>query len=205
MEKDKMRLTKDVKTAILNAALKKAGIPEKKAAIRARYADWAEEVRQLHVTPEQIEMINKAREASNLVARNLKNQSFRPQEGIGIENANIAGQRRTVYFCGALTREERERSRGYVIAPESGGVTLGADNPLTEKLYAIDHDAKALKDETEQLTVSLWAVLNSVNTDKRLIEVWPEAATFIPVAERAAHQQLPALPIADLNRLIGLP
>ena len=84
-------------------------------------------------------------------------------------------------------------------------MTIEADDPLTEQLYAIDHDAAALKSEREQLTVSLRAVLDSVATDKRLVELWPEAVAFIPAAERAASPQLPALPIADLNRMIGLP
>lgn len=84
-------------------------------------------------------------------------------------------------------------------------MTIEAGDQLVELLYAIDHDAAALKSEREQLTVSLRAVLDSVTTDKRLVEVWPEAVAFIPAAERAASPQLPALPISDLNRMIGLP
>lgn len=46
-----MRLTKDIKTAILNAALKKSGVTDREAAIRNRYAEWAEAVRVRYVTP----------------------------------------------------------------------------------------------------------------------------------------------------------
>ncbi len=200
-----MKLSKLTKEAILNAALKKAGIPEKKAAIRARYAAWAEAVRLLYVTPKELELIEKARQASESVLSVLKYQSFRVQTNNAIESANIGGQRRTVYFCGALDHQERNRDQKYVVAPESYSVTLAADHELTQQLYAIDHDNKSLHREIEQLTASLWAVLSSVNTDKRLIEVWPEAVAFIPAAEKANTPQLPALPIAELNKLIGLP
>lgn len=200
-----MKLSKLTKEAILNAALKKAGIPEKKAAVRARYAAWAEAVRLLYVTPKELELIEKAREASEAVLSVLKYGSFRVQTNNAIEYANVGGQRRTVYFCGALDHQERNRDQEYVIAPESYSVTLAADHHLTEQLFNIDHDAEALRQEIEQLTASLWAVLNSVNTDKRLIEVWPEAVAFIPAAEKANTPQLPALPIAELNKLIGLP
>ncbi len=199
-----MRLSKQIKEAILNAALAKAGIPAKQQAIRSRYAAWAEAVRVRYVTPEQSALIENARNASKAVQDTLKDRSFYPNTSTGIEYANIGGQRRTVYFCGATSREGRE-DRPSIVAPSHGDVILAADDSLTEKLYAIDHDAKALKDETEQLTLSLWAVLNSVSTDKRLIEVWPEAVAFIPAAERAATPNLPALPIAELNKLIGLP
>ena len=117
--------------------------------------------------------------------------------------ANVGGQRRSIRFNGL---------QGYVegkdvgkIGPEDYHVELTGDDPLTTHLYAIDHDDKALKDEIEQLTASINAVLNSVTTDAQLIKVWPEAVAFIPAAEKARTPQLPALPIAELNKMIGLP
>lgn len=200
-----MKLNKTIRTAIVEAALKKAGIPEKTDAIRKRYAAWAEAVRLLYVTPEQLELIEKAREASKLVNPVLTYGSFRPQTNDAIEFANIGGQRRNVYFCGGLGYESRDRSRESIISPASGAITLEAEHPLTQQLFDIDHDSEALKQETEQLKLSLWAVLNSVSTDTKLVEVWPEAVAFIPAAEKASTPQLPALPIASLNKLIGLP
>lgn len=200
-----MKLNKTIRTAIVEAALKKAGIPEKKDAIRKRYADWAEFVRLLYVTPEQLALIEKAREAGKSVNPVLTYGSYRPKMNNAIEHANIGGQRRTVYFCGGLGYESRDRSLESIIAPSGGDVTLEAEHPLTQQLFDIDHDAEALKQETEQLTVSLWAVLNSVSTDAKLVEVWPEAVAFIPAAEKASTPQLPALPIASLNKMIGLP
>lgn len=192
-----MRLTKEIKTAIFNAALKKSGIPDREAAIKNRYAQWAEAVRVRYVTPEAMALIDAAKAASSAVPEILRNYSFTPSRNYRI-TANVAGQSRDVYWNGEFRYADKPEEKR--VCPNER-VTLLADDPLTEQLYAIDHDAAALKSEREQL----WAVLDSVTTDKRLVEVWPEAVAFIPAAERAASPQLPALPIADLNKMIGLP
>lgn len=197
-----MRLSKQLKQAIFDAAVVKAGIPAKQAAIRLRYADWAEAVRVRYVTPEVESLISAAEVASDAVPSWCKSRSFCKTENAGIMYANVGGQRRSIRFNGLLQREGEDV---YRVAPDNYHVELTADDPLTEQLYAIDHDADKLKAEIEQLSVSLWAVLNSVSTDKRLVEVWPEAIAFIPAAEKASTSNLPALPIADLNKLIGLP
>lgn len=204
-----MRLTKDIKTAILNAALKKAGILDKEIAIRDRYAGWAETVRVKFVTDEQLKLIEQAILAASLVRDELTDYSFHPRKSNAIENANVGGQRRTVYFCGAINREDRKsadrKSADRKITPYGGHINLSPDDPLTEQLYSIDHDSAALKSEREHLKLSILAVLDSVTTDKRLIQIWPESIAFIPAAERAATTNLPALPVANLNKMIGLP
>lgn len=197
-----MKLTKQIKEAILQAALKKAGIPEKKAAIRGRYAEWANKVRVLSMPPEMEAEIEKAKSLVAEISAQNPNVSMRDPAESRVR-LNVAGQTRIIFFNGNADQDDDTPSVfkrvGYHQKPLTG------DDPLVEQLHAIDHDAKALKDETEQLTVSLWAVLNSVNTDKRLVEVWPEAVAFIPAAEKSNTPQLPALPIAELNKLIGLP
>lgn len=198
-----MRLSKQVKQAIFDAAVVKAGIPAKQAAIRSRYADWAEAVRVRYITPEVEALISAAKVASDNVPEFLGATTFSAPKRAGILKANIAGARRSVFFSGLEGYCDGKDI--YRVAPCATDVMLSSDDPLTEQLYALDHDADKLKAEIEQLSVSLWAVLNSVSTDKRLVEVWPEAIAFIPAAEKASTSNLPALPIADLNKLIGLP
>lgn len=48
------------------------------------------------------------------------------------------------------------------------------------------------------------AVIGSITTTGRLKEVWPEAAPFVAPIEKSAPA-LPAPPIADLNKTLGLP
>lgn len=200
-----MRLTKDIKTAIINAALKKAGIPDREAAIKNRYAQWAEAVRVRYVTPLALAAFDVMVSAAKDIPKGVLYDTPSLNTEMGIRHANVAGQSRDVFFNGVLSYPDSAGDRISLVAPSYGTVTLLADDPLTEQLYAIDHDDAALKSEREQLTVSLWAVLDSVTTDKRLVEVWPEAVAFIPAAERAASPQLPSLHIADLNKMIGLP
>ena len=102
-----MRLNKTHRQAILTAALAKAGIPERKAAIRKRYADWAEAVRLRYVTPEALAAIEAARIASAAVPEILRRQSVAARTNNAIEHANVGGQRRTVWFCGALVSDNK--------------------------------------------------------------------------------------------------
>lgn len=196
-----MKLTKLVKQAILEAALNKAGVNEKKAAIRARYAAWAETVRVHFVTPEIQKLLEAAEAASEAVPERFKSRGFIKEERTSVY-LNVAGQRREIYWCGSLTYDRQTTEYRTCF---DFNTSINSDNPLTEQLYAIDHDAKTLGEEVEQLVASVTSVLDSVTTDKRLIEIWPEAVAFIPAAEKANTPQLPALPIAELNKLIGLP
>jgi hypothetical protein len=196
-----MRLTKVIKDAIAASALEKAGIPAREMAIRSRYAQWAEAIRLRYVTPEALALIEAARAASTAVPDLLRSYAFSPERGYRV-CVNVAGQVREVYWNGADRWCDKPDERR--ICPDSR-LTLEQGDPLVDQLYSIDHDAAALRDEKERLNLSIRAVLNRVPTDKKLIEVWPEAVAFIPAAEKAATVNLPALPIADLNRMIGLP
>lgn len=197
-----MRLSKNIKAAILNAAIAKSGIKDREAAIRSRYAAWAEAVRVLAL-PAELEdaMLRLINEAKPIIKKN-PNFSITDGESHCIYT-NVAGQSRKIYFNGCVDKDELTKSVykrvAYYQTPIAGG------HPLANELFEIDHDAAALKSEREQLTLSLQAVLDSVTTDTQLIKVWPEAVAFIPATERASSPQLPALPIADLNRMLGLP
>lgn len=97
-----MKLSKQIKEAILQAALKKAGIPDREAAIKNRYAQWAEAVRVRYVTPEALALIDAAVSANNQVSALLRSRSFSANVEIGIRHANVAGMRRSVFFNGQL-------------------------------------------------------------------------------------------------------
>lgn len=197
-----MKLNKTIKEAIFTAALKKAGIPEKKEAIRARGAELAETIRSRFLIPSDEKTISDAKKLLEPVSKKHPDICISDSHYSGMP-VNVAGQKRVFYFNGNIDHDDSTPSvskrRPYYCS------VLQADDPLTERLYAIDHDRQMLKAEIEQLSASLWAVLNSVSTDKKLIEIWPEALAFIPAAEKANTPQLPALPIADLNKMLGLP
>lgn len=194
-----VKLTNSIKQAILAAALKKAGINDRESLIEARYNAWAESVRVRYVTPEVMELVDQIKNLMSKVPDCISDQSFGFKTDYEIYRANVAGQTRTVKYgevnqYGSLVKR---------ITPE--GVILTADDHLSIQLHLIDSDAEKLKSDKEQIIVSATAVLNSATTDKKLIDLWPEAIAFIPAAEKAANPNLPALPIAELNKMIGLP
>lgn len=197
-----MRLTKEIKAAILDAALVKAGIPAKQQVIRVQYAEWAEAVRVRSITPaEEVEMDRICAEAK-VITR--KNPNFRvSDEAQSRIYLNVAGQSRKIFFNGNADADDSTKSVFKRVAYHQQPLT--GDDPMAEKLFAIDHAAVLLSAEIAQLKASVNAVLGSVTTDKKLIEIWPESAAFIPSPKDAGKQNLPALPIAELNKLIGLP
>ncbi|MEN9533328.1 MAG: Nucleotide modification associated domain 5, partial [Pseudomonadota bacterium] len=56
---------------------------------------------------------------------------------------------------------------------------------------------------TNSIEKSVTAALANIHSDTKLLKVWPEAAELLP--NEIQKVQLPALPTADLNALIGLP
>ena len=60
--------------------------------------------------------------------------------------------------------------------------------------------------ERRNLNTEITTVLNSVNTTKQLIEVWPEVEKFLPahIADPNTGIKLPALKVSRLNEKLGI-
>ena len=196
-----MRLTNKIKESIVQAAIKKAGLHDRELQLKPRYAAFAEKVRLSVVTDEQLKLISQCTELLKKVDDSLliTNYLFRKEEYLFL---NAAGTRRRFWWCGSQTHSNAVSSEKRISPYEA---ILKADSALMIELNSIDADEEAIKKEKEHLIASLYAVLDSVTTDKKLYEVWPEAVYFVPTAERAATQNLPALHINELNKVIGLP
>jgi hypothetical protein len=80
-----------------------------------------------------------------------------------------------------------------------------ADNPLSDMFDNIHNKKQKRKEIKETVRVNVWAVLNSVTTVKKLLEVWPESAELIPSEIEKPAINLPTVQIADLNNMIGVP
>ena len=85
------------------------------------------------------------------------------------------------------------------------GKVYEADHPLGEKLRTYLKDRAQFKREREEAKTGAWAVLESVTTINKLIQVWPEVEQFArPFAVESPSRAI-ALPIKDLNARLGLP
>ena len=83
--------------------------------------------------------------------------------------------------------------------------TLTADNPLVQKFLDAEKALEDLKSSRQQIKDNVQAVVYSVSTIKRLIEVWPESAELIPTDVEVVRAGLPAINFENLNASIGIP
>lgn len=82
--------------------------------------------------------------------------------------------------------------------------SYNSDHPLTvARTMLLDNqsDYKKIVDGTRMKVMIL---LNSVNTTKQLLESWPEVGPFIPPGKRITEKHLPAIPVQQVNELLGL-
>lgn len=69
----------------------------------------------------------------------------------------------------------------------------------------LDQFSRSYNEERSSLKVRVRAILESVTTVNRLIEIWPEVVDFLPETVSDPITGVPAIMIADLNRDLGIP
>lgn len=193
-----MRLTNHIKETIIANAIEKAGITAEHESIRQRRADWAEAVRVKACGGEDgvraLVAAEKAIEgALATLPESLRSDrsALRQDDDISV---NVAGLSYRAKFNGF---GDWGGERVYKNTPSS--VTLLADDPLVAQFHGIENDKRT------NIIANLRAVLDKVTTDKALVKTWPEAVELLPSSSEAVKATLPALPVADLNQMIGLP
>lgn len=80
--------------------------------------------------------------------------------------------------------------------------SLDLDHPMNWAGLEIIWEMEALKEEKRQFAIDCTAILRSVNTVERLLEVWPEIADMVPKQEKKA----PLIPFdltIKLNERLG--
>lgn len=78
-------------------------------------------------------------------------------------------------------------------------------HPLVVEYEQYEAADQQLNADTNALHREVYAVLRSVTTDKKLLQVWPEVAPFLRAADEPEPASLPAVQIVDLNLRLGLP
>ncbi|EHE4123965.1 hypothetical protein JM314_002739 [Salmonella enterica subsp. enterica serovar Bareilly] len=200
-------LNKAIKEKIVDNALAKAGIPQRKKALRAARADWAERVRLAAIGgPEaESEVLKTEKKIAALVAKlpeelRTNNMIIRRDSDIYL---NLAGSRVSAYFNGNYRAyEQGEPGSIRKITPYE--YTLLADDPLVTEFYSFDALYKEIKSDETDIRQNVTAALDKARTVKRLLEQWPEAKELLP-AEDTAVPLPPAIRREALNEMIGLP
>lgn len=84
-------------------------------------------------------------------------------------------------------------------------MVFSANHKLVEQYFKIQGEIDDLHKSKENVRTDVEAMVYSVNTTKRLVEVWPESAELIPAGSQVIKAGLPAINIDSLNAAIGIP
>ncbi|ENC2022839.1 hypothetical protein ABKE32_000464 [Escherichia albertii] len=200
-------LTKSVKQQIIDTALAKAGIPGRKAALRAARIAWAERVRLAALGGQEAET------ALITIAKQIADLAAKVPEGLKTGYAvisthhyirlNLAGLCVNAYFNGnCQTSEPGAPEHIYRVSPQR--FTLLADDPLVTEFNGFDALHTQIRKDEENICLNVSAALNKCRTVKRLLEAWPEVKELLPANAPPAPLP-PAIRRETLNEMIGLP
>ncbi|MEX8622017.1 Nmad5 family putative nucleotide modification protein [Salmonella enterica] len=200
-------LTNHIKEQVICNALTKAGIPKRKAALRAARIDWAERVRLAAIGGQEVEaeIIKNLKKIETLVSKfpealKTTNTFIRTDSDIYL---NLAGARVNVYFNGNY-RAHEPNAPEHIRKISPYEFTLLADDPLVTEFYGFDALLKQIKSDEADIRQNVSAALSKVRTVKRLLEEWPEAKELLP-ADAPSVPLPPAIRRETLNEMIGLP
>ena len=194
------RLNSYLRDEILKNAIAKSPVPAEEAALESEYYALAEafRVETLGGSKKVAEIEHLVQEIEKLRAQlpdNVKTDDPVARTDYEMYRMNLGGLRVRLNF--GPSREERR------ICPSEA--MFAADHPLALQFGQLENRKADLKSKRDTLRHQVQAVLASVTTVKKLLEIWPEAKELLPQNVEEAKPQLPALPIADVNALIGLP
>lgn len=81
-------------------------------------------------------------------------------------------------------------------------IAIDGGTPLADEVFAIEAEAKAIKDMRRELDSTIGATLASFRTVEAMVAAWPETEPYAP-APKAPRAALPAVFFADLNAKIA--
>ena len=200
-----MRLTNQIKDIIIENAVKKSGLLDKQADIRAKFAAWVEKVRVdtlgSKVIADNVDrLIGEMKRLSDQLPESLQIEYVcRFDDGIRV---NVAGKNLRMRFNGMKNYSDNV-IQIYKPTPESH--TLIGGSPLAIEFDDIDGEDRDNQNAIRDLRVEIGGVLSNFSTDKTLLKVWPEAIELLPNYIPETKSQLPAVRTEELNKLIGLP
>lgn len=190
------RITNAMKDAIVKNALLKSGVTGRIKAIEEKRFEWAERVR--------IETIGGPEKAAEYAKINQQSRAAHDALPQGFkDNAHIVNRRSSIYLnlAGASLTV---RLKGIAEASGSREV-ISADNKLCQQFYDIESEEQAACEQGTVIENQVRATLDKFGSVKRLLAAWPEVSELMPPEIAPAKSNLPAIQVADLNKLVGLP
>jgi len=205
-----VRLTNNARDKIVAAAMNKSGFPKRLEEARANVEKikmeclisafgGLKQYRRLVDRFNTIEEKIKALKDEGILVRNSRDYST-----WNADKMNLAGMNVSYPMHSVLSMSEFEGLR-FIHKSNNDKPTLTADNPLVQKFLDAEKVVEELDSSAKSIKANVKAVVYSVNTTKRLIEVWPEAAELIPSDIEVVRAAVPAIDFNSLNASIGIP
>ena len=189
------RLTNTIKDRIVHNAITKSDIPKRKEELKLEFTALAEKVRVLALGgQETADAIDKAIKDINKITSKFDTELFSNTFHIrhGIHSISSARD-----MCEFLSFGDYK--------PSPYQFNLSTDHEVVDECLKLQEKRRELDEERNSLSIDVRAVLNSVTTIKKLIEVWPEVVELLPKVEAVPSSSLPAVLAHNLNKTIGLP
>ena len=205
-----VRLTNDARDKIIAKAMEKSGFPKRLEEAKANVEKIKMEClisafgglkpyRRLVDRFNTIEEKVKALRDAGILVTSPRSYSKWNADKINIAGMNVSYPKQSV-----LSNPEFEGLK-FIRLHSDAKPTITADNPLVQKFLDAEKVVEELSSSSEAIEANVKAVVYSVSTTKRLVEVWPEAAELIPSDIEVVRAALPAIDFANLNASIGIP
>lgn len=190
------RITKDLTSKIVKAAVAKAGVPAREEQLATRKLELFEALR--------VETLGGKEKAAAYDAVNAQAKKVFKGLPEGLrEHHNICRTSSRLYLnLAGLSVEYRFKD----LRVMSGSrVAVLAENPLVQQFHDLSAAERELKEERTARETQVNAVVSSYTTVAKLVAAWPESAELVPAAPPPVKQNLPATLVSSLNASIGLP
>lgn len=204
------RLTKSIKEKVLHNALNKAGVFERQLEVLKSRAALAEAVRVFAIGGADAEKAaikaeKKIKALIGDIPKCINTAGYFRLDENSIISCAFGGMSTQLGYNGEVGRCGTTLRKAPSPCPYHHQIKFGVDHEFTSEFQRIETEQKTVKDIKEGITVNVNAMLNSVTTDKKLFEIWPESIELMPKEEAKQSVSLPTTDVKSLNDLIGIP
>ncbi|AZF88587.1 coil containing protein [Vibrio phage P23] len=204
------RLNKSIREKIVLNAIEKSGVNTRQDSLDKKRAELAEKLRIKAVGG--IEADNKYKDDLRKLTAYVKknhNDDIRVRlSEVSLDDelyVNFAGMAINFNFHGGKSRNKYDLLYKYTAKNRSTSrLPITTSDDEYKEIDFVLNEQKIIDDIKETVSSQTRAVIDSVTTIKKLIEVWPESRELIPETERPASTAIVAN-VETLNAAIGLP
>lgn len=201
------RLNNKIREAIIKNAIVKSGVVAREDELIARRAKLADDVRLFAIGGADAEKkLDSEFEKVRKQLKKLDDGFFKytsypsPRTDYDID-VNFAGRAARLYFNGLEHNQGKAVYKNYITGNR---VVITVDNQLNDEFDEIEIEQRTVNDLRAHVKAEVTAMVNSVTTVKKLLEIWPESKELLPPEEQVQSTAIVAN-VDNLNTIIGLP